>query len=195
MSIATDLQVLHTNLQGVLDDCNTALAVKGGAKVTALNAIAGAITALPSGESGDSGNGSGSTGEVVLPSWIKEVHVQTFKPEADTNTAQTFALSMSAAPNIIIIKADYDVPEAVRDFMGYVGSDLIGAKGTLMQGYESYAAAGAKAAQEVTSPTAAAATGVIAYSATGFTYQTRLYGSENVYWRAAHTYTIIALRL
>lgn len=192
MSIATDLQAVHTGLQGVLDDCNTALVGKGGASVAALNAIAGAITALPSGESGDSG---GSTGEVVLPSWIKEMQVQTFTPEADTNTAQTFALSMSAAPNIIIIKADYDVPKAMRDFMGYVGTDLIGAKGTYMQGYESFGMAGPAASQDITAPTAAAATGVIEHSATGFTYRTRLYGAENNYWRAAHTYTIIALRV
>ncbi|MBQ5608403.1 MAG: hypothetical protein IIU86_05195 [Oscillospiraceae bacterium] len=195
MSIATDLQNTYTNLQGVLTDCNAALVNKGGKSVATLKAIARAITALPSGESNDNGSSGGNSETTTLPSWIKEMQVQTFTPEADTNAAQTFALSMSAAPNIIIIKADYDTPEALRDFMGYVGSDLLGAKGIYMQGYESYAAAGLVAAQEATSPTAATANGVIEYSATGFTYQTRLYGSENTYWRAAHTYTIITFRV
>lgn len=51
MSIATDLQAVYENLQTVLADCNTALTGKGGAEAEALNGVAAAITALPSGSS------------------------------------------------------------------------------------------------------------------------------------------------
>lgn len=51
MSLATDLQTVYDNLRSVLTDCNTALTGKGGAEAEALNGVAAAITALPSGSS------------------------------------------------------------------------------------------------------------------------------------------------
>ena len=52
MSIATDLQALYTNLQGVLDDCNAALVNKGGAEVDVLSDVPAEISALSAGGSG-----------------------------------------------------------------------------------------------------------------------------------------------
>lgn len=105
MSIATDLQAVHTGLQGVLNDCNTALVNKGGAEVTALNAIAGAITALPSGESGDSGETPATGGAVNGTRYEATINM--------SSATYTGSCAFTAQPSKYLVKLWVDNPETI----------------------------------------------------------------------------------
>lgn len=220
MSIATDLQAVYDNLQTVLTDCNTALTGKGGAEADSLAGVAAAITALPSGSSelptldnpaADSDvvsgkeyidqNGTKRTGTmaVSLPAGIAEIESQVFTPEADTNEALTFSLSMNEMPTHIMIVADFPTPVS-RSFVSFYGghsaSDSSGDGTNYMSGNILYCA-GASFSQ--TSTTADSSntnrSGVWNLTNNGFTFRGNYYGGQFTYFRAGYTYTIIAMRI
>lgn len=223
MSIATDLQNVHINLQGVLTDCNAALVGKGGAEVAALAAIASAISGLPSG-GGDlpsldnpaaeadvlegkefiDQSGEKKTGTMLtpLPSWIKEMQVQTFTPEADTNEELTFSLDMENVPNLILILADHTEREKTRDFIGLNVCHMAMSEQTkYYSGYLYYANTTstiemmASSQEDATNPTSTTWQGVGSVTNKSFVVRTAYYGGQYCYWRAGHTYTIIALKV
>lgn len=136
-----------------------------------------------------------------LPSWIEEMDFQTFTPAVDTNATQTFSLNLNAAPQVILIFADFDGRENVRDFAAALGSHEVNGiphhstyvswNGGSLYGqttgeftYNSWTA------NNNTNPT-----GVLEATNKQFTFNTPYYGGQFCYWRAAHTYNIVAFRV
>lgn len=139
------------------------------------------------------GSATVPSGEVSLPDWIESMCVQTFTPEADTNEAQTFALTgMSGVPQLIIVGTSQKTPDGVRDYGGGVYAlDPFGID------KQSDAAWGGVAYCKLTSAGYSHANfkGPTNVSQTAMTINTPTYSSTAAYWRADATYTIIALRL
>lgn len=211
MSIATELQAVYDNLQTVLTDCNTALTVKGGAEADALNGVAAAITALPSGSSelpaltnpaADSDvvsgkeyidqSGAKRTGTMTaaLPSWISECEIQTFTPTEDTQDDQVFSFNtLTKSPHIFVVSCN-----------GVLGSyellDLLAASrirlhaGVSSNGPSTYLVY----ARGPSTPTNTV--GTVSVDGTTVTVTTPSYGSYGkTYWRSKYTYTAVALSL
>lgn len=220
MSIATDLQTVYENLQTVLAGCNTALTGKGGAEAEALNGVAAAITALPSGSSelptlgnpaADSDvvsgkeyidqNGAKRTGTLTasLAAGVAEMESQVFTPEADTNEALTFSLSMNEMPTHIMIVADFPTP-VLGSFVSFYGghsvSDSSGDGTNYMDGNILYCA-GASFSKTGTDADGSNTnrSGVWNLTNNGFTFRGNYYGGQFTYFRAGYTYTIIAMRV
>lgn len=218
MSIATDLQIVYDNLQTVLTDCNTALTGKGGAEAQALNGVAAAITALPSGSGGaelptlptlnnpaaDSDvvsgkeyidqNGAKRTGTMTpaLPSWISECEIQTFTPTEDTTEAHTFSFStLTKRPHIFIVSCDGVLGSyEMLDFLG-CSKVLLHRGGSLNKDGGHYAVYARGASNPY-----GGNVGSTVFDGTNVTVTLPTYGSYgSTFWRSKYTYTVMALSL
>ncbi len=211
MSIATDLQAVYENLQTVLTDCNTALTGKGGAEAEALNGVAAAITALPSGSSelptldnpaADSDvvsgkeyidqNGAKRTGTMTaaLPSWISECEIQTFTPTEDTQDDQVFSFNtLTKSPHIFVVSCN-----------GVLGSyellDLLAASRIILHAGGSIHSPSIYSVYARSPSAPINASGAVSVDGTTVTVTPPSYGTYGkAYWRSKYTYTAVALSL
>lgn len=211
MSIATDLQTVYDNLQAVLTDCNTALTGKGGAEAEALNGVAAAIIALPSGSSelptldnpaADidvvSGkeyidqNGAKRTGTLTaaLPSWISECEIQTFTPTEDTQDDQVFSFNtLTKSPHIFVVSCNGVLGSyEMLDFLAASRIRLHAGGSINSPSIYSVYARGPSAPIN--------ASGAVSVDGTTVTVTPPSYGSYGkTYWRSKYTYTAVALSL
>lgn len=162
--------------------------------------------ALKNGESGsgdDSGNGDSGSGDneggndeggsgtttpeiTELPSWISEMQVVEFTPEADTNEVQTFAISMENEPNLVIIDSDIETVGEIRDFVGaqIMKAPSIGTIASIMWH--------ASTKTSINHNTSAKNTD-ITITNESVSITTDNVGTEKTYWRAGHTYKIYCI--
>lgn len=139
------------------------------------------------------GSATVPSGEVSLPAWIDSMCVQTFTPAADTNEAQTFALTgMSGVPQVIIVGTSQKTPDTTRDYGGGVyalnpfGIDKQSSAGWEGVAYCKLTSAGYSHAN-FTAPSNVTASSI--------TINPPTYSNTACYWRSGVTYTIIALVL
>lgn len=147
------------------------------------------------GESGGGGTGGGEdTGggdtppvAETLPSWIAEMQTVEFTPEADTNEAQTFAISMENEPNIVFVNSDIETVIALRDLAAL----------TFMKMPD-----GAIFRQQYSADTKISITSVLtkdvssecSMSASEIVLPPANIGTVAAYWRAGHTYKIYCVK-
>ena len=211
MSIATDLQAVYENLQTVLTDCNTALTGKGGAEAEALNGVAAAITALPSGSSelptldnpatdsdvvsgkqyiDQSGAKRTGTMTAALPSWISECEIQTFTPTADTQDDQVFSFNtLTKSPHIFVVSCNGVLGSyEMLDFLA--ASRISLHAGGSINSPSIYSVYARGPSLPINAP------GNVSVVGTTVTVTPPSYGSHGkTYWRSKYTYTAVALSL
>lgn len=143
------------------------------------------------GSGDDSGNGENGGNTIpdvtALPSWISEMQVVEFTPEADTNEAQTFAINMNNEPNIVIIDSDIEAAGDVRDFAGaqIMKASSSGSIASIMWN--------AKTKTEIDHNTTSNNANISITSDT-ISITTSTIGTEKAYWRAGHTYKIYCIK-
>ena len=211
MSIATDLQTVYDNLQTILTDCNTSLTEKGGAEAEALNGVAAAITALPSGSSelptldnpaADSDvvsgkeyidqSGAKRTGTLTaaLPSWISECEIQTFTPIEDTQDDQVFSFNtLTKSPHIFVVSCNGVLGSyEMLDFLAASRIILHAGGSAILPSIYSVYARGPSTPMNIA--------GTVSVDGTTVTVTPPSYGTYGkTYWRSKYTYTAVALSL
>lgn len=139
-------------------------------------------------EGGNDEGGSGTTTPEIteLPSWISEMQVVEFTPEADTNEVQTFAISMENEPNLVIIDSDIETAENIRDFAGaqIMKEPYSGTIASIMWN--------ANTNTSINHSTSAKNTD-ITITNESVSITTSNIGTEKTYWRAGHTYKIYCI--
>lgn len=123
---------------------------------------------------------------VALPSWIQEMQVVEFTPEADTNEVQTFAINMENEPNMVIVRSDIETPTNIRDFVGMLAIKTLSGTYAWVQ----FVASTMDTITGVSQPIA----NDISFSSSAISVQSLTVGGTATYWRAGYKYTVYCIR-
>ncbi len=139
-----------------------------------------------------------------VPDWLSECHVQEYTPEADTNEDMVFAIDLSDVPQLVLVLSDMDndsvAGTGLRTLMAMVAAhvayDETAVNPNVYAGAWKYYI-NSVGSGNITS-NAAPDTGVsgpVDVSGSSMTIRSYNIGGTRAYWRAGHTYRIIAARV
>ena len=139
-----------------------------------------------------------------VPDWLSECHVQEYTPEADTNEDVTFDINLSDVPQLVLVLSDMDNDSVIgtssRTMMAMVAAHV--AYDETLANPHSYAGAWKYYTSSVgnggitsNATTDTGVSGPVNVSGSSMTIRSYNIGGTRAYWRAGHTYRIIAARV